>query len=137
VLGGVKGASRRCAAALRAALDTPCAPAGFGSYEGTAKNEKAIKTHGSVSRGADRHPPLSPLLLAAGHVLISAADGLLASSSVCRDGQLLRVLADHYVTGVTIVIAAVCELTRLKDVLPAQVPLPPRFLFGAVGWGFG
>jgi hypothetical protein len=40
VLGIVKGATRRYAATLRAALDTPCARPGVGSYEGTAKDEE-------------------------------------------------------------------------------------------------
>ncbi|PRY43230.1 putative metal-binding membrane protein [Geodermatophilus tzadiensis] len=88
------------------------------------------------SRMTRRRSPLSPLLFAAGYLLTWAAAGLLAfalTALVTRAaGDVLAWdRAGRWVAGATLVVAAVYELTPLKDVCLGKCRSPLGFLLGS------
>jgi predicted metal-binding membrane protein len=88
------------------------------------------------SRMTRERSPLSPLLFTAGYLLVWGGIGALAFA-VARLGGLISgdVLAwdraGRWVAGVTLLVAAVYELTPLKDVCLGKCRSPLGFLLGA------
>jgi predicted metal-binding membrane protein len=88
------------------------------------------------SRMTRERSPLSPLLFAAGYLIIWAAAGLVAFLiAAAGDRALGDVLswdrAGRWVAGGTLVVAAIYELTPLKDVCLGKCRSPLGFLLGA------
>jgi predicted metal-binding membrane protein len=88
------------------------------------------------SRMTKRRSPLSPLLFASGYLATWAGAGLCAyllMSVVGRTsgGVLAWDRAGRWVAGATLVVAAVYELTPLKDVCLGKCSSPLGFLLGA------
>jgi predicted metal-binding membrane protein len=93
------------------------------------------------SRMTRARSPLSPLLFAAGYLITWAGAGVLAYllglSAVQALGDVFSWnRAGQWIAGVTIVIAAIYELTPLKDVCLGKCRSPLGFLLGAWrdGW---
>ena len=88
------------------------------------------------SRMTRERAPLSPMLFTAGYLIVWSAVGLLAFA-LARGGSRLAgdVLgwnnAGRWVAGVTLIAAAVYELTPLKDVCLGKCRSPLGFLLGA------
>jgi predicted metal-binding membrane protein len=88
------------------------------------------------SRMTRRRSPLSPLLFAAGYLVVWAGAGLFAFTLAA---VLSRILGDvlawdragRWVAGATLVVAAVYELTPLKDVCLGKCRSPLGFLLGS------
>jgi predicted metal-binding membrane protein len=88
------------------------------------------------SRMTRERSPLSPLLFAAGYLGTWAAAGLLAFGIALAGGRLGGDLlawerAGRWVAGATLVVAAVYELTPLKDVCLGKCRSPLGFLLGS------
>jgi predicted metal-binding membrane protein len=88
------------------------------------------------SRMARRRSPLSPLLFVAGYLLTWAAAGLIAFVLITlvsrAAGDVLAWdRAGRWVAGATLVVAAVYELTPLKDVCLGTCRSPLGFLLGS------
>jgi predicted metal-binding membrane protein len=94
------------------------------------------------SRMTKQRSPLSPLLFSAGYLLTWAAAGVLAFALATAGGRLgVGVLAwdraGRWVAGVTLIVAAVYELTPLKDVCLGKCRSPLGFLLGSWRTGPG
>jgi predicted metal-binding membrane protein len=88
------------------------------------------------SRMTRERSPLSPLFFAAGYLVMWAAAGLLAFAIAVAGSRIIGdVLAwDHagrWVAGATVLVAAVYELTPVKDVCLGKCRSPLGFLLGA------
>jgi predicted metal-binding membrane protein len=88
------------------------------------------------SRMTRRRSPLSPLLFTAGYLLTWAAAGLVAFGLLTVLDRLAGDVlawdrAGRWVAGVTLVVAAVYELTPLKDVCLGKCRSPLGFLLGS------
>ena len=88
------------------------------------------------SRMARAHSPLSPLLFAAGYLVTWAAAGigafLFALAGTRAVGSVLAWdRAGRWAAGVTLLVAAVYELTPLKDVCLGKCRSPLGFLLGS------
>jgi predicted metal-binding membrane protein len=88
------------------------------------------------SRMTRERSPLSPLLFAVGYLIVWAAAGLVAFLiAAVGDRALGDVLswdrAGRWVAGGTLVVAAIYELTPLKDVCLGKCRSPLGFLLGA------
>src|SRR5207302_2854465 len=93
------------------------------------------------SRMTKQRSPLSPVLFASGYLLAWAAAGVAAfaigAALSSTAGDLFAWdRAGRWVAGATLVLAAVYELTPLKDVCLAKCRSPLGFLLGAWrdGW---
>jgi predicted metal-binding membrane protein len=93
------------------------------------------------SRMTRRRSPLSPLMFAAGYLVTWAAAGAFAFAigavATAISGDLLAWhRAGRWVAGVTLLVAAVYELTPLKDVCLGKCRSPLGFLLGSWrdGW---
>jgi predicted metal-binding membrane protein len=93
------------------------------------------------SRMTGGRSPLAPLVFAGGYLIAWAAAGVLAFALAAAGGAFAgNVLtwgrAGRWVTGATLVIAAVYELTPLKDVCLGKCRSPVGFLLGSwrAGW---
>jgi len=80
--------------------------------------------------------PLSPLLFAAGYLLTWAGAGVVAFAIAAGGGRLAGDVlswdrAGRWVAGGTLLLAAVYELTPLKDLCLGKCRSPLGFLFGA------
>jgi predicted metal-binding membrane protein len=80
--------------------------------------------------------PLSPLLFAAGYLVTWGSAGLLAFAIAVAGGGIAGDVlswdrAGRWVAGVTLVVAAVYELTPLKDVCLGKCRSPLGFLLGS------
>jgi predicted metal-binding membrane protein len=88
------------------------------------------------SRMTRQRSPLSPLLFTAGYLVTWSAAGVAAfaigvSISSGSDGWLAWDHTGRWVAGVTLVVAAVYELTPLKDVCLGKCRSPLGFLLGS------
>jgi predicted metal-binding membrane protein len=84
------------------------------------------------SRMTKERAPLSPLLFTAGYLVVWAAVGALAFALAWVAGDALAWdEAGRWVAGATLVVAAVYELTPLKDVCLGKCRSPLGFLLGA------
>jgi predicted metal-binding membrane protein len=88
------------------------------------------------SRMTRRHSPLAPLLFAAGYLVTWAAAGVLAFAiAVAGDRIAGDVLAwdraGRWAAGATLLVAAVYELTPVKDVCLGKCRSPLGFLLGS------
>jgi len=88
------------------------------------------------SRMTRQRSPLSPLLFAAGYLLTWTGAGLgaftvAAATNRIADGALAWDRAGRWVAGTTLVVAAVYELTPLKDVCLGKCASPLGFLLGS------
>jgi len=88
------------------------------------------------SRMTMQRSPLSPLLFAAGYLLTWTGAGLgafavAAVTGRIADGALAWDSAGRWVAGTTLVVAAVYELTPLKDVCLGKCSSPLGFLLGS------
>jgi predicted metal-binding membrane protein len=88
------------------------------------------------SRMTRERSPLSPLLFASGYLVTWAAAGLLAFAIAGAGGRIVGGAfswdrAGRWVAGTTLVLAAVYELTPLKDVCLGKCRSPLGFLLGA------
>ena len=88
------------------------------------------------SRMTRERSPLSPLLFAAGYLLIWVGAGALAFAVAVAGGRIAGDVlawdrAGRWVAGTTLVIAAVYELTPLKDVCLGKCRSPLGFLLGS------
>ncbi|SFL13949.1 DUF2182 domain-containing protein [Geodermatophilus ruber] len=88
------------------------------------------------SRMTRQRSPLSPLLFAAGYLLTWTAAGvgafvLAAVAARISGGALAWDRAGRWAAGVTLLVAAVYELTPLKDVCLGKCRSPLGFLLGA------
>jgi predicted metal-binding membrane protein len=88
------------------------------------------------SRMTRQRSPLLPLLFASGYLLTWTGAGLgayavAAGTSRIADGALAWDRAGRWVAGTTLVIAAVYELTPLKDVCLGKCSSPLGFLLGS------
>jgi predicted metal-binding membrane protein len=93
------------------------------------------------SRMTRERSPVSALLFAAGYVLVWAAAGLLAFAIAIAGSRLAGDVltwdrAGRWVAGATLLVAAVYELTPLKDVCLGKCRSPLEFLLGSwrEGW---
>jgi predicted metal-binding membrane protein len=93
------------------------------------------------SRMTRRHSPLAPLLFAAGYLVTWGGAGLLAfaiadAGSRIAGDVLAWDRAGRWVAGATLLVAAVYELTPLKDVCLGKCRSPLGFLLGSWrdGW---
>ncbi len=93
------------------------------------------------SRMARARSPLSPLLFTSGYLLTWAGAGLLAFAVAVGGGRIAGDVlswdrAGRWVAGGTLVVAAVYELTPLKDVCLGKCRSPLGFLLGSWrdGW---
>jgi predicted metal-binding membrane protein len=93
------------------------------------------------SRMAGGRSPLAPLVFAGGYLITWAAAGVLAFALAAAGGAFAgNVLtwdrAGRWVTGATLVVAAVYELTPLKDVCLGKCRSPLGFLLSSwrAGW---
>ena len=88
------------------------------------------------SRMTKERSPLSPLLFAAGYLLTWAGAGALAFAVAVAGGRIAGDVlawdrAGRWIAGTTLVIAAVYELTPLKDVCLGKCRSPLGFLLGS------
>ncbi len=88
------------------------------------------------SRMTGGRSPLSPLIFAAGYLLTWAGAGVVAFALAAVGGSVAgNVLswdrAGRWVAGVTLIVAAVYELTPLKDVCLGRCRSPLGFLLGS------
>ena len=88
------------------------------------------------SRMTGGHSPLSPLIFAAGYLLTWAGAGVVALALAAVGGSVAgNVLswdrAGRWVAGVTLIVAAIYELTPLKDVCLGRCRSPLGFLLGS------
>jgi predicted metal-binding membrane protein len=88
------------------------------------------------SRMTRERSPLSPLLFAAGYLVTWAAAGLLAFAIAVAGSRIIGDVlawdrAGRWVAGATLLVAAVYELTPLKDVCLGKCRSPLGFLLGA------
>jgi predicted metal-binding membrane protein len=88
------------------------------------------------SRMTKQRSPLSPLLFAAGYLLTWAAAGVLAFAlgatlNSASGGLFAWDRAGRWTAGATLVVAAVYELTPLKDVCLGKCRSPLGFLLGS------
>ena len=88
------------------------------------------------SRMTRQRSPVSPLLFAAGYLVTWAGAGLVAFALAGVVGRLPGDLlawdrAGRWIAGVTLVVAAVYELTPLKDVCLGKCRSPLGFLLGS------
>jgi predicted metal-binding membrane protein len=88
------------------------------------------------SRMTRRRSPLSPLLFVAGYLVTWAAAGLVAFALAAVLGRVASDVlawdrAGRWVAGATLVVAAVYELTPLKDVCLGKCRSPLGFLLGS------
>ena len=88
------------------------------------------------SKLTKQRSPLSPLMFAAGYLVVWGAVGVaafaLARAGASIDGDVLAWdRAGRVVAGVTLLVAAVYELTPLKDVCLGKCRSPLGFLLGA------
>jgi predicted metal-binding membrane protein len=88
------------------------------------------------SRMTRQRSPLSPLLFAAGYMLVWTGVGLIAFALGAAGGQIAGDAlawdrAGRWVAGATLIAAAVYELTPLKDVCLGKCRSPLGFLLGA------
>jgi len=84
------------------------------------------------SRMTQERAPLSPLLFTAGYLVVWTAVGALAFALAWVAGDALAWdEAGRWVAGGTLVVAAVYELTPLKDVCLGKCRSPLGFLLGA------
>ncbi len=88
------------------------------------------------SRMTRQRSPLSPLLFAAGHLVVWAGAGVVAfllGSAVTRISRdvLAWDRAGRWVAGATLLVAALYELTPLKDVCLGRCRSPLGFLLGS------
>jgi predicted metal-binding membrane protein len=97
-----------------------------------------VALYSRMTRGRS---PLAPLVFAGGYLVTWAAAGVLAFALAAAGGAFAgNVLswdrAGRWVTGATLVIAAVYELTPLKDVCLGKCRSPLGFLLGSwrAGW---
>jgi predicted metal-binding membrane protein len=93
------------------------------------------------SRMTKQRSPLSPLLFAAGYLVTWTGAGLLAFALAAILGRTLGDVlawdrAGRWVAGITLLVAAVYELTPLKDVCLGKCRSPLGFLLGSWrdGW---
>jgi predicted metal-binding membrane protein len=88
------------------------------------------------SRMTKQRSPLSPLLFAAGYLLTWAAAGVFAFAvgatlNATSGGLFVWDRAGRWTAGVTLLVAAVYELTPLKDVCLGKCRSPLGFLLGS------
>jgi predicted metal-binding membrane protein len=93
------------------------------------------------SRMAGGRSPFSPLVFAAGYLVTWAGAGVLAFALAAAGGAVAGDVlswdrAGRWVAGATLVVAAVYELTPLKDVCLGKCRSPLGFLLGSwrAGW---
>jgi predicted metal-binding membrane protein len=93
------------------------------------------------SRMTKARSPLSPLLFAAGYLVTWTGAGLLAFAVAVAGGRIVGDVlswdrAGRWVAGATLVLAALYELTSLKDVCLGKCRSPLGFLLGSWrgGW---
>ena len=84
------------------------------------------------SKLTKQRSPLSPLMFAAGYLVVWGAVGVAAYGLASIDGDVLTWdNAGRWVAGVTLLVAAAYELTPLKDVCLGKCRSPLGFLLGA------
>jgi predicted metal-binding membrane protein len=88
------------------------------------------------SRMTRERSPFSPLLFAAGYLVTWAAAGLLAFAIAVAGNRIVGGVLDwnragRWVAGATLLVAAVYELTPLKDVCLGKCRSPLGFLLGS------
>jgi predicted metal-binding membrane protein len=84
------------------------------------------------SKLTKQRSPLSPLMFAAGYLVVWGAVGVAAYGLASIDGDVLMWdNAGRWVAGVTLLVAAAYELTPLKDVCLGKCRSPLGFLLGA------
>jgi predicted metal-binding membrane protein len=88
------------------------------------------------SRMTKERSPLSPLLFAAGYLVTWASAGFIAFAIAVAGGRIVGDVlawdrAGRWVAGATLLVAAVYELTPLKDVCLGKCRSPLGFLLGA------
>jgi predicted metal-binding membrane protein len=88
------------------------------------------------SRMTRERSPLSPLLFAAGYLVTWSSAGLLAFALAVAGGRSVGAVlawdrAGRWVAGATLVVAAVYEVTPLKDVCLGKCRSPLGFLLGS------
>jgi predicted metal-binding membrane protein len=96
----------------------------------------AAPTVALYSRMTRERSPLSPLLFAAGYLATWAAAGVLAFSVAAAGGRVTSDVlawdrAGRWVAGATLIVAAVYELTPLKDVCLGKCRSPLGLLLGS------
>jgi predicted metal-binding membrane protein len=93
------------------------------------------------SRMTRERSPLSPLLFAAGYLVTWGGAGVLAFSIAAAGGRIAGGVlawdrAGRWVAGATLIVAAVYELTPLKDVCLGKCRSPLGFLLGSWRGGY-